>query len=55
MNSEQIPFGLYDSVPQPDTGHRTGYTASYMETLLVAESGIEVLSQLPRTLTVLAG
>jgi hypothetical protein len=41
-------------VPQPD-GRRTGYTASYMETLLMTEQGIEVLSRLPRTLTVLAG
>ena len=32
-----------------------GYTASYMETLLMTESGIEVLSKLPRTLTVLPG
>jgi len=30
-----------------------GFTASYMETLLMAEGGIEVLSKLPRTLTVL--
>jgi Xaa-Pro aminopeptidase len=29
-----------------------GFTASYMETLLMAESGIEVLSQLPRDLIV---
>jgi ectoine hydrolase len=29
-----------------------GYTASYMETLLMTETGIEVLSKLPRTLTV---
>jgi len=27
----------------------TGYTASYMETLIMTESGIEVLSRLPRT------
>jgi Xaa-Pro aminopeptidase len=32
-----------------------GFTASYMETLLMTEHGIEVLSKLPRTLTVLAG
>ncbi len=32
-----------------------GYTASYMETLLMTESGIEVLSKRPRTLTVVAG
>ncbi|HYX84490.1 MAG TPA: Xaa-Pro peptidase family protein [Gaiellales bacterium] len=32
-----------------------GYTASYMETLLMTESGIEALSKLPRTLTVLGG
>ncbi len=32
-----------------------GFTASYMETLLMTESGIEVLSRRPRTLTVLAG
>jgi Xaa-Pro aminopeptidase len=32
-----------------------GFTASYMETLLMTESGIEVLSKRPRTLTVLAG
>jgi Xaa-Pro aminopeptidase len=54
-NYENVLFGLYDSVPQPDTGHRTGYTASYMETLLMTESGIEVLSKLPRTLTVIGG
>jgi len=30
-----------------------GFTASYMETLLMTESGIEVLSELPRTLAVL--
>jgi Xaa-Pro aminopeptidase len=30
-----------------------GYTASYMETLLMTEAGIEVLSTVPRTLTVL--
>lgn len=32
-----------------------GFTASYMETLVMTESGIEVLSTRPRTLTVLAG
>jgi Xaa-Pro aminopeptidase len=32
-----------------------GFTASYMETLLMTEGGIEVLSKVPRTLTVLAG
>ncbi len=32
-----------------------GFTASYMETLLMTESGIEALSKLPRTLTVLPG
>jgi hypothetical protein len=32
-----------------------GYTASYMETLVMTEHGIDVLSKLPRTLTVLAG
>ena len=32
-----------------------GYTASYMETLVMTEHGIEPLSELPRTLTVLAG
>ena len=32
-----------------------GFTASYMETLLMSDSGIEVLSKLPRTLTVLGG
>ncbi len=32
-----------------------GFTASYMETLLMTESGIEVLSKLPRTLTVISG
>jgi hypothetical protein len=41
-------------VPHPN-GHRTGYTASYMETLLMTESGIELLSRLPRTLTVIGG
>lgn len=30
-----------------------GYTASYMETLVMTERGVEVLSRLPRTLTVL--
>ena len=54
-NYENVLFGLYDSVPQPDTGRRTGYTASYMESLLMTESGIEVLSKLPRTLTVIGG
>ena len=29
-----------------------GFTASYMETLLMTEQGIEVLSNVPRTLTV---
>ena len=28
-----------------------GFTASYMETLLMTETGIEVLSEVPRTLT----
>jgi Xaa-Pro aminopeptidase len=32
-----------------------GFTASYMETLLMTDSGIEPLSKVPRTLTVLAG
>jgi Xaa-Pro aminopeptidase len=32
-----------------------GFTASYMETLLMTESGIEVLSRRPRTLTVVGG
>jgi hypothetical protein len=32
-----------------------GFTASYMETLLMTEGGIEVLSQRPRTLTVIGG
>jgi hypothetical protein len=32
-----------------------GYTASYMETLLMTAQGIEALSTLPRTLTVLPG
>jgi Xaa-Pro aminopeptidase len=31
-----------------------GFTASYMETLLMTEQGIEVLSKLPRELTVIA-
>ncbi len=30
-----------------------GYTASYMETLVMTERGVDVLSRLPRTLTVL--
>jgi hypothetical protein len=30
-----------------------GFTASYMETLLMTETGIEPLSRLPRGLTVL--
>lgn len=29
-----------------------GFTASYMETLLMTETGIEALSKRPRTLTV---
>jgi hypothetical protein len=29
-----------------------GFTASYMETLLMTEHGIDVLSKVPRTLTV---
>ena len=29
-----------------------GFTASYMETLVMTETGIEVLSRVPRTLTV---
>ncbi|HEY2788292.1 MAG TPA: hypothetical protein VGI72_02495 [Gaiellales bacterium] len=32
-----------------------GFTASYMETLLMTECGIEPLSARPRTLTVLPG
>jgi Xaa-Pro aminopeptidase len=32
-----------------------GFTASYMETLLMTESGIDVLSRRPRTLTVVGG
>ena len=32
-----------------------GFTASYMESLLMTETGIRVLSKLPRTLTVLPG
>lgn len=32
-----------------------GFTASYMETLLMTESGIEALSKVPRTLQVLRG
>ena len=32
-----------------------GYTASYMETLLMTETGIEALSRLARTLTVIGG
>lgn len=32
-----------------------GLTASYMETLLMTDGGIEVLSELPRTLTVIGG
>ncbi|HET7380234.1 MAG TPA: hypothetical protein VFJ24_09360 [Gaiellales bacterium] len=32
-----------------------GFTASYMETLLMTESGIEPLSKVPRRLQVLAG
>jgi hypothetical protein len=53
-NSENILFGLYEDVPHPDE-RRRGYTASYMETLLMTENGIEVLSKLPRTLTVIGG
>ena len=29
-----------------------GFTASYLETLVMTETGIEVLSRVPRTLTV---
>jgi hypothetical protein len=32
-----------------------GYTASYMETLVMTERGVEVLSKVPRTLTVIGG
>jgi len=32
-----------------------GFTASYMETLVMTEDGIEALSRLPRTLTVIGG
>jgi Xaa-Pro aminopeptidase len=32
-----------------------GFTASYMETLLMTASGVEVLSQVPRTLAVVGG
>jgi Xaa-Pro aminopeptidase len=32
-----------------------GYTASYMETLVMTERGVEALSRLPRALTVLGG
>ena len=32
-----------------------GFTASYMETLLMTESGIEPLSSRPRTLTIAGG
>jgi hypothetical protein len=32
-----------------------GFTASYMETLLMTEAGIEPLSSRPRTLTVVGG
>ena len=53
-NYENVLFGLYNDVPHPDAA-RAGYTASYMETLLMTESGIEVLSQRPRTLTVIGG
>ncbi len=53
-NYENILFGWDNHVPHPD-GRRTGYTASYMETLLMTEHGIEVLSRLPRELTVLGG
>ncbi|HET7380237.1 MAG TPA: hypothetical protein VFJ24_09375, partial [Gaiellales bacterium] len=56
-NYENVLFGWYDSVPHPGgrPTARGGYTASYMETLLMTEHGIEVLSKLPRALTVLAG
>jgi Xaa-Pro aminopeptidase len=53
-NYENILFGWNNHVPHPD-GRRTGYTASYMETLLMTDHGIEVLSNLPRALTVLGG
>jgi Xaa-Pro aminopeptidase len=53
-NYENIVFGWDKPVHHPDE-RRTGYTASYMETLLMTEHGIEVLSKLPRTLTVLSG
>ena len=53
-NYENILFGWDKHVPHRN-GRRTGYAASYMETLLMTESGIEVLSRLPRTLTVIGG
>jgi Xaa-Pro aminopeptidase len=52
-NYENVLFGWDKPVHHPDA-RRTGYTASYMETLLMSEDGIEILSKLPRTLTVLA-
>jgi hypothetical protein len=50
-NYENILFGLY--TPVVPGGRQAGYTASYMETLLMTDTGIEVLSKLPRTLTVI--
>jgi len=52
-NYENVLFERY--TPVVPGGPVTGYTASYMETLLMTDDGIEVLSKLPRTLTVLGG
>jgi len=46
-------FDLY--LPNTLFDRDAGFTASYMETLLMTETGIEVLSKLPRTLTVICG
>jgi hypothetical protein len=36
-------------VREPPFDREAGFTASYMETLLMTESGIEALSKVPRT------
>ena len=46
---------LFDVIATRYADRDGGYTASYMETLLMGPERIEVLSKLPRTLTVLPG
>src|SRR5207237_4953421 len=45
-NYENVLFGWDNHVCQPDE-RRTGYTPSYMETLLMTEHRLQVLSQVP--------